>query len=187
MLAKARKEDLVVQKTADEVLVYDLKTNKAVCLNETSALIWENCNGKNSLQDLSAIINKEFGEPVNDDFIKLAIEQLKKENLIENSNDLIIDFKGISRRKIIKKVGFMSLVALPLVFSINVPKAYAQGSLLAFGEPCTASTQCQSGCCREDRGVNGNPGNPANNGTCGNENPVPGDARRCQGDGVGTS
>jgi hypothetical protein len=34
-----RQNSLVVQELAGEILIYDLKANKAVCLNETSALI----------------------------------------------------------------------------------------------------------------------------------------------------
>ena len=42
---KARKENLVVQESNGEVLIYDLDTNKAFCLNETSALVWQACDG----------------------------------------------------------------------------------------------------------------------------------------------
>ncbi|HZH35571.1 MAG TPA: hypothetical protein VEX64_12070 [Pyrinomonadaceae bacterium] len=38
-IPKARENDLVVQELKDEVLIYDLKINKAYCLNETSAAI----------------------------------------------------------------------------------------------------------------------------------------------------
>ncbi len=43
----ARKKDVVVQELPDEVLIYDLKSNKAMCLNEISAFVWHNCDGKN--------------------------------------------------------------------------------------------------------------------------------------------
>ncbi len=33
-----RNKDIVIQEIEGEVLVYDLMSNKAVCLNETSAL-----------------------------------------------------------------------------------------------------------------------------------------------------
>lgn len=35
----ARSEGLVIQEMPDEVLVYDLETNKAHCLNETAAFV----------------------------------------------------------------------------------------------------------------------------------------------------
>ena len=42
----ARQEGLVIQEMPDEVLVFDLKTNKAHCLNETAAFVWKACDGK---------------------------------------------------------------------------------------------------------------------------------------------
>ena len=36
---KARVSDLVIQESGNELLIYDLKTNKAQSLNETSARI----------------------------------------------------------------------------------------------------------------------------------------------------
>ncbi len=41
----ARKADLVTKEVADEVLVYDLKSHKAHCLNQTAALVWKYCDG----------------------------------------------------------------------------------------------------------------------------------------------
>ncbi len=43
---KAATGDLVVQYTGDELLVYDLEANRAVCLNNTSRLVWHYCDGK---------------------------------------------------------------------------------------------------------------------------------------------
>ena len=37
----ARKSGLVVQEMPDEVLVYDLNSNKAHCLNQTAASVWK--------------------------------------------------------------------------------------------------------------------------------------------------
>ena len=43
MRPKSRTDNLVVQEMNDEVLVYDLDSNKAVCLNETAAIVWKSC------------------------------------------------------------------------------------------------------------------------------------------------
>ena len=50
---KVRVADIVVQEFADEILIYDLKNNKAFCLNETSSMIWQACDGKKDISDLS--------------------------------------------------------------------------------------------------------------------------------------
>jgi len=40
-LPLARKDQLIVKEVDDEVLVYDLKTDQAHCLNKTAALVWK--------------------------------------------------------------------------------------------------------------------------------------------------
>lgn len=119
----ARSKDIVVQPSGDETLVYDLDTNKAICLNETSAFIWQNCNGKNDIQSIQTIVEKKFGELVSEDFVKFAIDQLKNENLIENGDEVNIVFNTTNRREVIKKIALGSMVALPLVASLTAPKA----------------------------------------------------------------
>ncbi|MBA3352846.1 MAG: PqqD family protein, partial [Blastocatellia bacterium] len=52
----ARKNGLVVQEVPDEVLVYDLETNKAHCLNQSAAMIWRSCDGKNSVSEIAALV-----------------------------------------------------------------------------------------------------------------------------------
>ena len=48
----ARQNGLVVQEMPDEVLVYDLDTNKAHCLNGSAALVWKSCDGNNTVADI---------------------------------------------------------------------------------------------------------------------------------------
>ena len=52
----ARQNGLVVQEMPDEVLVYDLDTNKAHCLNNSAALVWRACDGTNSVADIDASV-----------------------------------------------------------------------------------------------------------------------------------
>lgn len=46
----ARTKDLVIQNSADEVLIYDLNDHHALCLNKTSAAVWRLCDGENSIE-----------------------------------------------------------------------------------------------------------------------------------------
>ncbi len=57
----ARSQDLVIQEMPGEILVYDLQTNKAHCLNETAAAIWKSCDGENSVGDISRLLGKTVG------------------------------------------------------------------------------------------------------------------------------
>jgi len=48
----ARQNGIVVQEMPDEVLVYDLDSNKAHCLNQSAALVWKSCDGTNTVGDI---------------------------------------------------------------------------------------------------------------------------------------
>src|SRR5687767_9469528 len=98
----ARKTGLVVQEVPDEVLVYDLDTNKAHCLNKTAAAVWQSCDGKNSISDIASIVGSHSGSNVSDELVWLAIDQLNENNLLES--EMKADFAGQSRRDVLKKI-----------------------------------------------------------------------------------
>lgn len=123
---EARTEGLVIQDMPDEVLVYDLNTNKAHCLNQTAAFVWKSCDGKNSVTDITRLLSKQSGDNINEDLIWLAIDQLNEKSLLEK--DIVPAFKGESRRSVIKKIGLAAVIALPVVASLAAPT-----SVLAVG------------------------------------------------------
>ncbi len=137
----SRKENIVEQELPNEVLIYDLKENKALCLNETSALVWQLCDGKKSTAEISRIMSEKLKSPVTEDFVWLALERLKKENLLANGESIESNFAGHSRREVIKKIGLASMIALPLVSSIVAPtSANAQsGACIAPGGDTTGT------------------------------------------------
>ncbi len=89
---KSRIENIVVQEFAKEILIYDLKTNKAFCLNETSAMIYQLCDGKRSVAEISQILTKKLNQPMTEDLIWLALDNFKKDNLLEENEKFEIDF-----------------------------------------------------------------------------------------------
>lgn len=132
----SRKANIVIQEFENEVLIYDLKINKAFCLNETSHLVWQLCNGINSIADINRKLRKKLNINYSEELIWLALDQLKKNNLLENSSEIEINFGGLSRREAIRKVGLSSVIALPIIAAIVAPTAiHAQscGGLLAPG------------------------------------------------------
>ena len=132
----ARKNGLVIQEASDEVLVYDLDTNKAHCLNETSAFVWKSCTGTNSVADIVRDFESTTGKTVNDELVWLAIDQLGDNGLLESG--MTARFAGQSRREVIKKIGLASMVALPVVASLVAPpNALAVGSCA-----CTNNAGC---------------------------------------------
>ena len=141
----ARKDGIVVQKLEDETLVYDLKENKALCLNETSALVWELSDGTRSISQVSDELSKRFRTLIDEDFINLALEQLVKDGLLEDGSSDYLG--GLSRREMIRKVGFAAVVALPVVSSIVAPNAAMAQSCGALQSICSNNGECCSGNC----------------------------------------
>ncbi|MBX7170093.1 MAG: PqqD family protein [Pyrinomonadaceae bacterium] len=134
----SRKDNLVVQESADEVLLYDFNSNRAYCLNETSAVVWELCDGKSSVADINQKLSQKLNQQTSEELVWLALDQLKKEKLLSNHEEIKIDYKGLSRRDAIRKVGIASLVALPLILSLHTPVAATASSVCGvnFMNPC---------------------------------------------------
>jgi hypothetical protein len=143
---QSRKANIVVQDLDSEVLIYDLKINKAYCLNQTSALVFQLCNGKNSLPEICEQMSFRLKTFVSEDIVQLALEELKKENLLENADELPNHFAGLARRDIIKKIGLASMVALPIVSSIVAPVSVNAQSCIPFNAACTPGPS-NGGCC----------------------------------------
>lgn len=141
----ARQEGLVIQEMPEEVLVYDLETNKAHCLNETAAFVWKACDGSKSVGEIAKLFGSESGKAVSEDLVWLAIDQLNESNLL--AKELKADFRGQSRRDVIKKIGLAAVVALPIVSSLVAPSA-------ALAVACTAgTTTCTNGGANCDPGI----------------------------------
>ncbi len=131
----ARTDELVVQKSGNEHLIYDLQTNKAICLNQTSRLIWEHCDGKHSVSDIAKELEKKLGTEISEDLVLFAINQLANEGLLSGVEELPERFRGPTRREVIRKVGLASMVALPIVSAIAAPNAAHAQSCLPPGTP----------------------------------------------------
>jgi hypothetical protein len=162
MIPQARKNDLVVQVSGDEVLVYDLLTNKARCLNRISAAVWEKCDGIRSPEEIRVDLESEFNAKVTEDLVWFALEQLNQEDLLENEDGLITRYKGISRRAVIRNIALGSAIALPMIASLAAPTALsAQSGACTLDAPgclpngnvnCLTDSDCCSCNCR----TNGN-------------------------------
>ena len=124
-LPNSKTENIVVREVNNELLIYNLLTNQAFCLNETSAIVYLACDGKTTLEELSR--QTKFS----DDLILLALEGLQKQNLCQGEK--IDYFNGVSRREIIRKAGLASMITLPFVASIIAPVSAQAASCAAPG------------------------------------------------------
>lgn len=161
----ARQQDLIVEELADEVLVYDLTTDKAHCLNRMSALIWRNCDGKKSESEIAEVLEQELESPVSVQVVLLGLEELASYGLLksEPNEEGELPKATVSRRRLVQNLGLAAALSLPLIMSISAPTAAQAGSTTdpcianprAIGCPCNTDFDCDSANC--------------NGGTCGPE------------------
>ncbi|HSF29055.1 MAG TPA: PqqD family protein [Candidatus Tectomicrobia bacterium] len=143
----ARTEGIVVQALPDEVLVYDLERHKAHCLNRTAALIWKQCNGQTSVTEMICILEQELKTPVPEGVVWLALRQLGRAHLLAERVDRSAGQAMMSRRAVIRRLGWGAALTLPLVTSIVAPTAVEAATCLPSLSPCTSGAQCCSGLC----------------------------------------
>ena len=152
-LPKTRTENLVVQHLKNETLTYDLVTHEAYCLNQTSTIVYNACNGVTTFAEL----RRKTGYPTG--LIYLALDTLREKNLLAGNYQSI--FEGVSRREAIKRVGLACAVALPVISGLVAPRVAHAASGLAqnntqagVGNACQNSGQCTSGLeCNNSHGI----------------------------------
>ncbi|HRH41621.1 MAG TPA: PqqD family protein [Pyrinomonadaceae bacterium] len=140
----AKTDNLVIQNLENEIVIYDLTTNKAFCLNETSAIVFQACDGKTDFDQLKSKSNFTH------DLIHLTLAELEKQKLIEFETDYVSPLAGMTRREAVRKVGLATMIALPVISSLVAPSAInaASGVCVASGQQCSPTSDfSQADCC----------------------------------------
>lgn len=137
-LPTARTIEIIQQEADKELLVYDLRNDKALMLNETSKNVFQACDGEASFEDL------KHQYQYTDDLINLTIDELRKNNLMKDNYSS--SFSGIDRRDLIRKIGLSTMIALPVILSLTAPKSAnaASPGAVACSTP-NSQCYCQNG------------------------------------------
>lgn len=159
----AKKADIVTQDLPGELLIYNAATDRAFCLNETAAFVWQQADGQKSVSEIRRLMEREFKAAVNEDIIWLALEGLERDQLMESQveSEAAEKFNGMSRREVVKRIGISSLIALPIIASLATPvhagigcpfsgavtQKQCQENRGCEGRACTTSGTCTSGVC----------------------------------------
>lgn len=115
----SKTSNTVVQELTDEILIYDLKTNKVLCLNKTSAAVWNACDGTRSVEEITKKLKKDYDPKMTEDMVWLSLSMLESANLLASTpTNKLTD---ISRRNAIKNIGLASAVALPIISALIAP------------------------------------------------------------------
>jgi hypothetical protein len=144
---KARRSGLVIKNLADEVLVYDLETNHAHCLNQSAALVWKYCDGRRTVAEIAGLLETLSEEPFTEEVVWLALNQLERFSLLDEHVELPRVASTLSRRELGRRLGLASVAALPFILSIVAPAAASAATCGAVGAVCATNPACCSGLC----------------------------------------
>ena len=144
--ALARNEELVVQDLPDEVLIYDLRTSKAHCLNGTASFIWKHCDGQTTAAEIAKLMEAEWRTPVAEDAVWFTLNKLSKADLLQERITIPPAKAGMSRRSAVRRLGFGALLAVPVVMSIVTPTPAAAASIPAVCLSCVKKQQTSGNC-----------------------------------------
>lgn len=131
------KSNILMQQLNKELLLYDLSRDKVFCLNETSLMIWNLCDGKNTVEEIRCQVSIQLKTQITEEFIWLALDKLKKEKLLQNHQEIEINFRCLSRREAIRKAGLSTMITLPVISAVIAPNAAAAQS-----QSCSSTTAC---------------------------------------------
>ena len=130
-----RRDDLIVQKVGDEVVVYDRVSHRAHSLNRTAALVFEKLDGKNDLAGVARHVGRALGRSPQKQIVASAVNELA-------AADLLRPGASLPRRTVLRG---LAAGLLPVVVSIAVPAAAAAMSCIAEFGPCTYTSECCAG------------------------------------------
>ena len=157
LMPRARQDELVVEELPDETLVYDLERHEAHCLNRTSALVWQRCDGRTTVAEVAALLDTELEIPADEAVVWMALDRLGRAHLLKEKVTLPADRARYSRREVLRtlrRVAGISLL-LPVIESIVSPLAALQGSCVTvevcekqlvppqcYGQPICGEADC---------------------------------------------
>ena len=150
----ARKEGLVIQELPDEVLVYDLDRDRAHCLNQTAAFVWQHCDGRTSPVEIARSLGQKVNAPVDEKVVWFAIDQLGRNHLMASLPVPPQSVAGLNRREMVRVLGIAAAVAVPVVASIVAPApaeaatCVGSGGSCAGGQVCCAGLTCVANTCQ---------------------------------------
>jgi hypothetical protein len=148
-LPLARQDSLIIKELPEEILVYDQIEDKAHCLNQTAARVWRSCDGRTSVKEIARSLGGNTNSKSDEDIVWLALDQLRKFNLLETAPTKPAHLAGMTRRQAVARIG-LAAIALPVVVSIVAPTAHAQGSTFPPGICCVNPSDCASNNCVQD-------------------------------------
>ncbi len=143
----ARRADLIVTESDDEVVIYDKTAKHIHHLNAVSAAVWLHCDGRRTVAEIAAAASEAIGATVDEDAMAIALDKLGEANLLTEP----VTIRRTSRRRFVKKAAIVA----PAVVSITAPIASASASSCPDGHILQSTCQIHKAradgrCCKLD-------------------------------------
>jgi hypothetical protein len=140
----ARTEDLLVEEIHDETVVFDTRSREAHCLSPLATLVFANCDGETSVEDLAALATDAIGEPVDTGKVHEALAQLEERSLLMTVAPDGVAQNGLSRRQVLKRGAVTGglVASAPLITSVFPPPAVAGSTASCGGPPPLPTVLC---------------------------------------------
>ncbi len=153
---KARTARIVVRELGSEVLIYDLDSHDATCLNAAASKVWKLCDGKRTIGEISAELENEACGGSAEENVLTALENFIQANLLEEVPEIETS-DGENRRDVLRGI-VASATAIPLATTISVPAMAQIASCLGrrercrrfFGPECCPGLECRRRRCRPE-------------------------------------
>ena len=160
---------LSIQQAGTETLVYDERRHKAFCLNRSSSAIWNLADGEHTIAEIGALASLQLETSVTEEFVLFALEDLRREGLIEPSATTEV-VPAVSRRAMLQKLGVGGAMLLPAVAAILAPTAaQAQSGCFDCGDSIRATQMARARA--QQPGVSGSLSPITSTGTAGTATP----------------
>jgi hypothetical protein len=137
----------VSRQVHDELLIYDPRTNRGHCLNQAAAAVWMACDGKSDVIQIVRDVRKKLRADFDERIVWMALAKLEKAGLLSQHGVLHSKGRLLSRRDVMRRIGTVAAVALPVITSILVPTAAQAASCFPLLHTCSNNGQCCSGRC----------------------------------------
>jgi len=100
MNPRGRRNDLEIQWVADELMVYDLRSDRAHCLAPLTARVWEHADGTADVAALAQVLGVRNGLVATPDEVSEALRALAEAGLLEDVGAL--EDARVTRRDLIR-------------------------------------------------------------------------------------
>ena len=144
---RPKRIEAMARELQDELLVYDPRTHRGHCLNKSASLIWLACDGTATVSQIVARFARDAESGINEPMVLFAMKKLDAAGLLRNPGTLSPKILPSTRREILRRLGSVAVIALPVIATMIVPTPARAASCFPLLHACSTNAQCCSGHC----------------------------------------